>query len=172
MNNYDEIAKFIFKYQPEGVIVDTEVLILFFLGKYNPDLVEQNKITNKFQLQDIDLVDKIIGQFKKIIITPHIIAEVSNHSKYAFKSPHTAPFFETMVKLLESTTEKGVEINELCKTDIQLISEYGFTDMAMHHLSHDTGIPILSSDGRFCRPFSSQIPIINFNYIKSSESLR
>lgn len=170
MYSYQDIYKFCCQKSPEGIIVDTEVLTLFLLGKYKPDLVETNKLTKgKFFKPDIIILDNILQFFKKIIITPYILAEVSNLSRINIKDPQLSKYFQSMIKFLENAGEKEIKFNDLCKTDVQLISKYGFTDVAMFHISDEMKIPIITIDLDFYIYSSSRIPIINFTHIKASE---
>lgn len=169
MYSLKDIETYVVKYRPEGLIIDTEVLILLLVGTYNIDCIETCKFTNKFSKQDLALVQRIISYFKKIIITPHIIAEVSNQSKQEFKGNKMYDYFRSLVNLLKSTTEISSPLNSLLDMDIKVISDFGFTDMAMFEIARnsDNKIAILTNDLRFHSHAFEKIPVIKLSHLNA-----
>ncbi len=64
--------------------MDTNVLLLYFVGTYNPDLVERfNRTRNRgFTSGDYHLLAELLKQFDKFVTTPHVLTEVSNWLAY------------------------------------------------------------------------------------------
>lgn len=76
MNDY--AVQLIQKYRKEGVLIDTNLLLLYVIGTYDPKGVRSSTKTLSFPPNTFDLVDRVINQFDKVITTPYILAEVSN----------------------------------------------------------------------------------------------
>ncbi|MBW4544084.1 MAG: hypothetical protein KME25_06535 [Symplocastrum torsivum CPER-KK1] len=67
------------KYAQKGVLVDTNVLILYLVGLTNPKLIETFKRTKQFSIEDFELLIALIAAFNnKVITTPNILTETSN----------------------------------------------------------------------------------------------
>lgn len=170
MYNLEEIKKFIYKYSPEGIIIDTNILIFLLIGSFDLNFIEECGLTKgKFYKKDFELLKKIVSFFKKIIITPQIIAEVSNLSKREIKGEKCFLYFQKIIEILQSTEENYLPLKELFLVDVKVISDYGFTDMALFELSKKSRIPILTDDLRLYNYSKKQIPIIKFEHIRSSE---
>jgi len=65
-------------YRKKGILVDTNILLLYFVGSVNPKRISQFKRTNQFNVDDFELLIQILGYFQKIVTTPNILTEVSN----------------------------------------------------------------------------------------------
>lgn len=61
------------KYRKKGVIVDTNILVLWFVGSVNRSRISQFNRTEKFAPEDYDLLVNILSNFGNIITTPNIL---------------------------------------------------------------------------------------------------
>lgn len=68
------------KYKKLGILVDANLLLVYFLGSFNPQLIPQYKRTEKYTLEDFAVLCRIIKCFDCLITTPNILTEVSNLS--------------------------------------------------------------------------------------------
>lgn len=170
MYDLNDIRKYIFRDAPEGLIVDTNLLILFLIGKYDIDLVENCRLTSKYHKDDYELLCRIMQLFKKLIITPHIVAEISNLSKNELKDQKLAAYVSVFINFLNtpSLEEKYVGIEKFFGVEIKLISYFGFTDMAIYELSKDSKLPFITDDDRFYQFSCNKTPCIKFQHIKNA----
>jgi rRNA-processing protein FCF1 len=76
MNEYSSIL--FEKYRTKGVIVDTNVLLLYLVGSFDPNLIRNFKRTAGFTEEDFDLVNSFTNSFEMRVTTPHILTEVSD----------------------------------------------------------------------------------------------
>ena len=76
MNDY--LLDLFTKYRKSGILIDTNILLLFVVGSLNPDLIPKISRTASFSFQDFQIVEKTIDFFDNKITTPHILTEVSN----------------------------------------------------------------------------------------------
>ncbi len=59
--------------------MDTNLLLLFFVGDYNRGLVERFRRTrDRFVSADYDTLAGLLLAFRQIVTTPHILTETSN----------------------------------------------------------------------------------------------
>lgn len=66
------------KYQQKGILIDTNILLLLFVGETNRARISQFKRTNKFSEKDYDLLIKLLKRYSKIVTTPNILTEVNS----------------------------------------------------------------------------------------------
>lgn len=62
----------------KGILIDTQPLLLFFVGTYDINLLHRFKHTLRYLKEDYELLILILNKFGKIVITPNILTEVSN----------------------------------------------------------------------------------------------
>lgn len=67
-------------YRNSGVLVDSNLLLLLFLGGFEPNQISSHKRLSGFTRDDFDLLVKFLDGFAQIVTTPNILTEVSNLS--------------------------------------------------------------------------------------------
>lgn len=175
MFSLDDIKRFVITYNPEGIIVDTNILILFLIGSYDPDSIENCGIINnsnkKYSKTDFEFLKEIFTFFKKLIITPQIIAELSNISITGgnMHGEKLTSYLQIVIKFLKSAEERHQKADCLWGIELKIIQQYGFTDLTMFELSKQTKMPILTDDHPFYVFCFEKIPIIKFEHIKNSK---
>ncbi len=60
----------ILKHRGNGLLVDTNLLLLYIVGKTNPNRISNFKRTSRYTVEDFELLDGIMAQFKTLITTP------------------------------------------------------------------------------------------------------
>src|SRR6266542_1210123 len=122
------------KYVSKGLLVDTNVLLLFIVGSVDPDLVGRFKVTASqgFTEADFDLLQAFIGNFRKVVTTPHILTEVSNHAD-KLKGKNHANIFQVLIALIEMLEEKSEPAKSLAKSHAFI--SFGLTDAAIGFLA-------------------------------------
>lgn len=71
-------------YLRTGIAIDSNLLVLLLIGKYQPSYIPKFKPTASFLSDDLEIVSHFVAQFRSVVISPHVLAETSNHS---FKMP-------------------------------------------------------------------------------------
>ena len=66
------------KHRLKGVLVDTNLFVLFLVGTVNPQRILNFKRTQDFTPDDFHLLTKLIDYFGKLIVTPHVLSQVSD----------------------------------------------------------------------------------------------
>ena len=164
-----DIQKHLLNKNPQGLIIDTNILILFFIGVYDPSCIKDCKRTAGYTINDFEILKEFLNCFKglKIYITPHIISEISNLSiTSGSNSSRLHGYVSRVVELIKETNESHIEIYSLLRLDLTLIEQFGFTELGLIELSKRKNIPILTDDGRLYNYASGQTDVFNFNHIK------
>jgi hypothetical protein len=73
----NEIESLFSRYRQKGVLVDTNILLLYFVGATNRERISRFNRTQNFIPEDYDLLLQVLGYFQTIATTPNILTEVS-----------------------------------------------------------------------------------------------
>lgn len=63
-----------------GVLIDSNLLLLLFIGGYDRKQIQINKRLKAFAEEDFDVLVGFLSQFSQLITTPNTLTEVSNLS--------------------------------------------------------------------------------------------
>jgi predicted nucleic acid-binding protein len=61
-----------------GMLIDTNLLVLFIVGSVNYDRIETFKRTRQYTRQDYELLIRVIDRLNPLYTVAHVMAEVSN----------------------------------------------------------------------------------------------
>lgn len=61
-----------------GILIDTNLLVLFAVGTVNRDRIETFRRTRQYMKGDYDLSVRVLGKFNPLYTVAHVLAEVSN----------------------------------------------------------------------------------------------
>ena len=61
----------------KGLLVDTNLLVLYAVGLVNPDRISTFKRTRKYSKDDFELLLRVLAEYRPLCTVAHILAEVS-----------------------------------------------------------------------------------------------
>ena len=85
MNEY--VTGLFQRYRSRGVLVDTNILLLFFVGSFERTLITRFKRTNQYRAEDYDLLCHFLSHFDRMATTPHVLSEVNSLSHRLVNRP-------------------------------------------------------------------------------------
>jgi hypothetical protein len=130
--NSDYLDELVLRYKNSGALVDTNILLLFFVGKHDASQIGKFKRTKVFTAEDFYNVLRIFGFFARIVTTPNILTEVSNLSGH-FGEPVRSEYFRSVAQSLEILEEKYIPSLDAC-ADSYFV-KCGLTDAVIAELS-------------------------------------
>ena len=153
-------------YRWEGLLIDSNLLLLLFVGLYDRTRIEKFKRTSQFTVEDFELLAAFIRRFKEVVTTPSILTEVSNllgqlpeELKYSF--------YQSFAYGLKDLHEHYTPSQEL--GDEKGFPKFGLTDTAILQAARGKFL-VLTDDFRLTRYLLSQrIDVINFNHLRTFE---
>ena len=152
------------RYKSRGVLIDTNLLLLYFVGIYDPQRIPKFKRTMTFAIEDFFTLLRFFQYFSKVITTPNILTEVNslaNQLPDNIKIAFLPKFAEQLVALEEHYLESA----ELTSTPYFL--KLGLTDCGILHLAQGQYL-VLTDDFRLAGHLEKQgIDAINFNHIRT-----
>jgi rRNA-processing protein FCF1 len=159
----DYYEKLLINYKSKGIVIDSNLLLYFFVGSYNNNLVSNFKVTKKFGIKGFDMLCYIINYFDKIITTPHILTEISNLSN-KMDVRYKADYFNIFFQKLEKMDE--IFFSAIENLSDENVRKFGLTDSAIVNLSKTKSYLILTEDFHLSNILSSRgIDVINFNHL-------
>lgn len=133
------------KYRPSGLLLDSNLLLLYLVSVVDPTLVgtgQYNKLSS-FRATEFEILRRLMSLFKRVVTTAHILTEVSNLVAAMHDSGKLRVFRE-FVATLEVVDEQPVSSYRAARR-----SEFaylGLTDSVLAELSGK--FLIVSNDAR------------------------
>lgn len=160
-----EIEKLFEKYRHKGILIDTNLLLVYLIGSsVNADFIPHFKRTKKYTKEDYCLLSDIIEKhFNLIVTTPHIITETSNLSNSLedkYKLRFSKNFEQYIIKAAEYYTESKIVVKS---TEFR---KFGLADAAIFHILNHKYL-LLTDDFPLCQyVISKKGDAVNFNHIR------
>jgi len=151
-------------YFRKGIILDTGPLLFFLAGNYDFDSIGRMPLTKEYKQEDFLLLQNFIKKFRKIIITPHILAEVSDIAENELDA-HFLDFVNRIKKILLDSEEARIKKNEILENE--QIGKFGVTDVSIILSSKTNNQFILTKDLPFallCQ--SKNLPVFHFDWLR------
>jgi rRNA-processing protein FCF1 len=159
----DYIRELFEKYKRKGILVDTNILLLWFVGTVNRSRISQFNRTEKFIPEDYDLLGQILSYFSTIITTPNILTEV-NSLINQLGEPERSQCLEILAQWITRLDEFYLE--SLIITQEEKFTKFGLTDAGIIYLARQ-GYLVLTDDLRLANYLQKvEIDTINFNNIR------
>jgi rRNA-processing protein FCF1 len=143
------VVALISRHRQRGVLVDTNLLLLFLVGVFDPRYISRYIRTASYDEEDFNVLAQVLQTFRRIIVTPHILTEVSNLSRDIDRG-RRYEFFLFLASLLNALSGHFLidEQHRPAKL-ISTESEFpllGLTDAAIIHRAAHHHNPVLTDD--------------------------
>lgn len=131
------------------VIIDTNLLLLLFVGSASTEFVGKHKRTRShLSLYDFDMLGMIIATFSDIILLPHVLTETSNLARQ-ISNPDQRHISNRLYQYIATCIE--VPISSISAAGREEFARLGLTDAAILQFCALTegslGATILTVDG-------------------------
>jgi hypothetical protein len=73
-----EILRLVQKHWARGAVIDTNLLLVYLVGVCSEEWIREFKCTATYDIESFRGLLRFISQFHELIVTPHILSEVSN----------------------------------------------------------------------------------------------
>lgn len=151
------------KHSGGTVLVDSNLLLLLFIGKFRRELIAKFKRLNTFTTEDYDTLALLLEQFGRIATTPNILTEVSNLSG-SLRDEMRGLYYNSFAGSLSVLHETYLPSSEVTATP--LFRALGITDAGIALLAKD-GMLVLTDDLTLYQyATGSGIDALNFNHVR------
>lgn len=156
MNYY--LLELIQKYKQKGLLIDTNILLLYIVGSFDISSIRDFKRTASFNENDFEKVSKFIDYFDLKITTPHILTEASD---FIDNRQH----LQAVLKIyIENTKEIFLEGTELSKKETFL--KFGLADTSVTYTAKDSYLIFTDDKPLYGFLVNSNIDVVNLDYIR------
>lgn len=151
------------RYRNAGVLVDTNLLLLFFVGAFRKSEIGKFKRTVQYTAEDFDKLVIVLHYFQKLVTTPHILTEVSNLAGQLAEHSRTG-FFDQFRRAIELISEEYTPGSEIAATNE--FARFGITDAAIVRHAKSKYL-VLTDDFRLSQYLQANgADALNFNHIR------
>lgn len=128
-----------------GLIIDTNLLIVLLVGTYNPSLI--NRYCG-FDQDTFVFIKRLLALTQpKIVVTPHILTEVHNLTFHAIKQPGLEEYVSKVIGIIELAHEEHID-KTLLLGNVKMLAAFGFTDLSIIEAAKKNGYAVITDDDR------------------------
>ncbi|MDT7778927.1 MAG: hypothetical protein QOC99_1439 [Acidobacteriota bacterium] len=160
----DYLDTLLAQYKSRGVVIDTNLLLLYFVGIFDTSRIPKFKRTITFTVEDFHTLFKFFNYFDKVVTTPNILTEVNS---FAGQLPGDikALFNSVFAARLSGIEEHYKKSNALAR--LPHFSKFGLTDSGIADLAQGRYL-VLTDDLRLFGYLQNLgIDAINFNQLRT-----
>jgi len=159
----EDIEELFTRYRSKGILIDTNILLLWLVGSTNKARITQFNRTQSFVPEDYELLVDIFQTFSKIFTTPNILTEVSNLINQ-LGEPERSKCFSIFARDIVQLDEIYTDSHTIAATD--KFSKFGLTDCGIANLAQGKYL-VLTEDFKLANYLQKiGIDTINFNNIR------
>lgn len=159
----EETKALLSRYRSLGLLIDTNIMLLYVVGLVNRERIPRFKRTQQFIPEDFDLLSQIVAFFQTIVTTPNILTEVNS-----FVNQLGEPERSRCMSLFGQAITNMQEEHQ-ASTTLAIFPEFqrfGLTDCGIASAARDRYL-VLTDDLRLAAHLQSQnIDTLNFNNIR------
>lgn len=156
MNEY--LITLIQKYKQKGLLIDTNILLLYVVGTIDIKRIKDFGRTAVFSENDFYVVSKFVDYFEVIITTPHILTETSN----LFGNRKTLQ--AALIAYIELANENFLESKQITKTKHFL--HFGLADTAINEIAKDSYLVVTDDAKLFGYLQNQKVDVVNLEQIR------
>lgn len=149
----------------QPLLLDTNVLLVYLVGLYNPSLISTFEKTSSYDEQSFNMIKHIVHYHKTLIVNSYIATEISNLSSQ-FHSKNIDEYYVRLVNYFSSVNENTFSLKYLCSNTSAII-KFGFTDVSILELASKNSVTVLSDDWALVTEgISKNLNFINFRNLQ------
>ncbi|HEY3298749.1 MAG TPA: PIN domain-containing protein [Armatimonadota bacterium] len=148
-----------------GLLIDTNLLVLFTIGTVNRGRIETFKRTRKYSITDYDLLVRVISKFEPLYSVAHVLAEVSNLTDLSGTERLQARcVLKQTISLLNE-----VEISSTQAAEDRLYNDLGLVDAAIGAVARAHNCAVLTDDLDLYLLLShDKVNVLNFSHLRAN----
>jgi len=147
-----------------GVAIDTQLLLLLWIGGFDRELIGQFKRVNQYVATDYDLLLALVAACPKLVTTPNVLPEVVNLAGQ-LRSQLAVEFREELRQTIPKWEERLFSSHE--RMHDECFVRLGLTDATLEELARQN-VLVLSADFPLYGSLMDQgLPAINFTHLRA-----
>ena len=147
------------------LLIDTNLLVLFVVGRVNRNRIENFKRTRQYSKEDYELLLRVIERFDQLYTVAHVMAEVSNLTDLTGSERLQARRLlkETLTVLIEP------EMPSVRAAQSRSYADLGLVDAAIASIAAEHKCTVLTDDlDLYLALSTADVPVLNFTHLRAS----
>jgi predicted nucleic acid-binding protein len=146
-----------------GLLIDTNLLVLFAVGSVNRGRIESFKRTRQYTIPDFELLLRVLGQWSSLYTVAHILAEVSNLTD--LPGPEGRQVRELLKETISLLTE--AEMPSARATRDPVYRNLGLVDAAIAAVAREHHCTVLTDDlDLYLMLERDEVQVVYFTYLR------
>jgi hypothetical protein len=167
-----QLAAHLQRHRDEGILLDTNVLLLLWLAKFDPRLIGGKRL-EKYTPEDAVLLAGYVGQFKRILTTSTILTETSNLAAQVLSGQPKQALFR---RFFPSFGASPPDDFHRCSVDGLTLDEsifvrLGFTDASIAATVGTQHLLLTDDLDLYLAAQAQGAPAINFTHMREAAGL-
>ncbi len=152
------------KYAGSGVLVDSNVLLLYVVGLFRPGRIETFTRTRRYTVDDFYLLQVIVGHFQRLVVTPNTLTEVANLASQ-MEEPDRSACRDILASTVTVVREEYVaSMKAVGDRDFRRL---GLTDSAILTLERSKYLILTDDRDLYLTLEYRKMDVINFNHVRA-----
>jgi len=152
------------RHRGKSILLDSNLLIVFLTGMIGVDLFARFERVSKYTFGDYEFLVRILGFFRPLVTTPHILTEVSNLAN-KLSGSYRVDWYENLARLCASGQYESVLLERWAPASqlagLPEFVEFGITDCAVALIASDA--LVITDDYRLSGSLRSKgVDVLNF----------
>ncbi len=154
------------KCKRNGLLFDTELLLVFCVGLYDTSMIGNFKKTQNYNKDDFTFLNNMIFNNRPVYVSPQILGELSNHSRMLPTKIHKN-YYSSILEFLKEQLEIYVPKNDIL--DELYFPDVGFADSSIIKICLDKDCVLFTSDWELTGIVRNRgITAVNYNEIRNA----
>ena len=167
-----QLAAHLQRHRDEGILLDTNVLLLLWLAKFDSRLIGGKRL-EKYTPEDAVLLAGYVGQFKRILTTSTILTETSNLAAQVLSGQRKQTLFRRLFPLFGASPPDDFHH---CSVDGLTLDEsifvrLGFTDASIAATVGTQHLLLTDDLDLYLAAQAQGAPAINFTHMREAAGL-
>lgn len=146
-----------------GVILDANLLILLWVGRWRESAIARHKRTAAFDIVDYELLEALLQKFEHIVVTPCILAEASNLVR---QSGSRRELTKSVLNHFETVDEHHLPSVQVVQSPAFV--PLGLTDAGIIELARDRWLVVTVDVELMLFLMAEGLDVLNFNHLRFS----
>lgn len=165
-----QLLAWISKHATRGILVDTNVLLLYLFGLYQPAAVGKRKRLERYSLEDADLVIQFLRRFGRILTTQHVLAEASNLARQVVSGSQRLALSAKLHPLFCLDTPASFRSCDVPgpSIDVGIFARLGLTDSGLASLAKADRLLLTDDLDLYIAAVTTGADAINFAHMREA----
>jgi hypothetical protein len=159
----DVLTALLSRFYGRELLIDTNILLIYFVGTLDPKLIPTFKHTATFTVEYYGILVRFLQLFRSIVTTPNILTEASNLTGQ-IAEPLRTRVFQIFAQAVKIVPEQYVTSSTA--TENATFVRFGLTDAIIASIAEGE-ILVLTDGFRLSQYLEySWLPVVNINHLR------